>query len=86
MSWRDSARPIIARVLSETAGKPEAEIRKALFDAYPYGPRKYHPYKIWLHEIAVQRGKKKLGKPFGGGGNRRSAVAFPPDPNQLELL
>ena len=62
--WRDRARPIIAKVLAETKGQSEPEIRKALKDAYPFGERKYHPYKIWLHEIAVQRGKKKLGN-FG---------------------
>lgn len=56
--WREHARPIIARVLAETKGKPENEIRKALRDAYPFGPREYHPYKIWLDEVARQRGRK----------------------------
>lgn len=59
--WRDRARPIIAKVLAETKGQSESEICKALKGAYPFGERRYHPYKIWLHEIAVQRGKKKLG-------------------------
>jgi hypothetical protein len=53
--WRSKAAPIITRVLEETKGKPDAEIRKALHDAYPFGPRKYHPYKIWLDEIKRQR-------------------------------
>jgi hypothetical protein len=44
--------------LSETVGKDEKEIRKALHDAYPFGPREYHPYKIWLDEIKRQRGSK----------------------------
>lgn len=57
--WREHARPIIARVLSETRGKSEAEIRTALREAYPFGPRAYHPYKIWLDEIARQRGTGK---------------------------
>lgn len=55
MSWRDRARPIIAQVLRETAGNSETEIKKALFEAYPFGPREYHPYKIWLDEIKRQR-------------------------------
>jgi hypothetical protein len=63
-------------VLAETAGKPEAEIRKALFDAYPYGERRYHPYKIWLSEIQIQRGKRKYA----------TRLPLPPDPNQMELL
>jgi len=61
LSWRDSARPIIARVLERTKGQDEKAVRKALLDAYPFGQRKYHPYKTWLSEIAVQQGRKKLG-------------------------
>ena len=58
-TWRDVARPIIAKVLEETKGKPDIEIRQALFNAYPFGERRYTPYKIWLDEIQRQRGKKK---------------------------
>jgi hypothetical protein len=58
-SWRAAAQPIIARVLAETRGLPEGEIRAALRKAYPFGQRQYHPYKIWLDEIAAQRGTKK---------------------------
>jgi hypothetical protein len=58
MSWRDEASPIIYKVLQETKGMPEAEIKKALFDAYPFGERAYHPYKIWLSEISRQRKNK----------------------------
>jgi hypothetical protein len=57
--WRKIATPIIAKVLIETVGKEEAVIRKALKDAYPFGERSYHPYKIWLDEVQKQRGIKK---------------------------
>ena len=57
-SWRDSARPKVAAVLRATEGQSEAEIKKALFDAYPFGERRYTPYKIWLDEIRRQRGLK----------------------------
>lgn len=59
-TWRDHARPIIAEVLKNTTGLSEKEIRAALRDAYPYGERANHPYKIWCDEIKVQRGKKKF--------------------------
>lgn len=59
-NWRDYARPIVTQVLKETSGKSEKEIRQALIEAYPFGERKYHPYKIWLDEIKVQRGKRKF--------------------------
>jgi hypothetical protein len=61
MSWRDYARPIIQQVLKETKGQDEKVIRKALRDAYPFGARQYHPYKIWLDEIKVQRGLRQFG-------------------------
>ena len=60
-NWRDYARPIIKQVLQDTKGQDEKVIRAALKDAYPFGERQYHPYKIWLDEIKVQRGKRKFG-------------------------
>lgn len=60
-TWRDIARPIIAEVLEKTKGQGEPEIKKALHDAYPFGPRKMHPYKIWCDEIKVQRKHRKFG-------------------------
>lgn len=57
-SWRDIARPIIAKILEETRGQTEQLIKKALHEAYPFGERRYHPYKVWCDEIRRQRGKK----------------------------
>lgn len=73
MTWREHARPIIAKVLADNKDKSEKEIRKALRDAYPYGERARHPYKIWCDEIKVQRGLKK---------NNNKDI----DPNQIKLL
>lgn len=53
--WRSKAAPIIAQVLRETEGQDEKAVRDALRDAYPFGPRQYHPYKIWCDEIHRQR-------------------------------
>ena len=72
MSWRDRARPIIAKVLAETKGQDEKAIKAALFDAYPFGPREYHPYKIWLDEIKRQR-KLPRPKPLSKAGKKRIA-------------
>lgn len=58
-TWRDSCKPIIHQVLKETEGKTEKEIRMALREAYPFGERAYHPYKVWCDEIKRQRGLKK---------------------------
>jgi len=61
-TWREDAAPIIHKVLTETAGKSETEVKAALKAAYPFGQRSLHPYKIWLDEIKRQRGLKR-GKP-----------------------
>lgn len=61
-NWRDIARPIIHQALQETLGQEETAIRKALQDAYPFGQRAMHPYKIWLDEIKVQRKKRTFGR------------------------
>lgn len=55
MSWREVAKPIIAAVLEETKDLPSKEQRTALRNAYPFGQRKYWPYKVWLNEIRRQR-------------------------------
>lgn len=56
MSWRNIAAPIIENVLRTYEGEDEKVIKKALRDAYPFGPRRYFPYKCWLDEIRRQRG------------------------------
>lgn len=71
-TWRDIANPIIAGVLKTNKGRTDKEIRKALREAYPWGERAMHPYKIWCDEIKVQMGtKKKKLKEF--------------NPNQLDI-
>lgn len=57
MSWRDQARPIIAAVIADVGTADRKRLRLALRDAYPWGPREYHPYRIWCHEIRVQLGE-----------------------------
>jgi hypothetical protein len=57
-SWRTQARPIVATVLAATRGQNEQAIRKALREAYPFGSRHHHPYRIWCDEIRIQRGLK----------------------------
>lgn len=56
-NWRRVAAPIIAAAI---AAHPQGgtELTLALRAAYPFGERKYHPYKIWLSEIKRQTGGK----------------------------
>lgn len=78
--WRTHARKVIQQVLAENKGKTEKEISKAISEAYPFGQRRYHPYKIWLDEVKVQTGKKKV-HPYRQAGRKPT----PPDPNQGTL-
>ncbi len=55
MTWRNHCAPIIRDVLIATKGMSEKEIKTALREAYPFGERAMHPYKIWLDEIKRQR-------------------------------
>lgn len=54
MTWRDRARPIIAAVLAAHRGEDLKTIRLALREAYPFGPRRMHPYRIWCDEVRAQ--------------------------------
>lgn len=56
MTWRDVARPIIAETIDRVGKDDPKALRKALLEAYPFGAREYHPYKIWLDEIHRQLG------------------------------
>jgi hypothetical protein len=49
--WRNAANQVITKVVSDNPGLPEHELRKKLSEAYPFGMRKFHPYKIWLSAI-----------------------------------
>lgn len=77
-TWRDLARPIVEQVLRETKGQPEAAIRKALVEAYPFGQRKYWPYQVWLDEVRRQRGFSRIKR----GRKDRSAA----HPDQADLF
>jgi hypothetical protein len=48
MSWRDSANEVLATLF--IIGQP-APTKQQLFDAYPFGMRKYTPYKVWLEQV-----------------------------------
>ena len=55
-TWRDSAAPLIAAVIQRVGRKDMSALRKALRDAYPWGCRRMHPYKVWCAEVRRQLG------------------------------
>lgn len=49
--WRAEARQAIETALAAIPKDASFSDKKAGIDAaYPFGPRQYHPYKIWLSE------------------------------------
>ena len=57
-TWRNDCAPIIAEVIQRVGTEDPKALRKALLEAYPYGQRSMHPYKIWRDEI-----RRKLNPP-----------------------
>lgn len=54
MNLRDEYRPLIARIIADNRGQALEDLRRILRDAFPHPPRRYHPYAVWLDEIAHQ--------------------------------
>jgi hypothetical protein len=62
-SWRAKARHVITRVM-EAARAAQLDVAatiKEIDAAYPFGPREYHPYQMWLKER--RRAIAQLGEP-----------------------
>ena len=54
------------KVLSElfktfTPETPLKEVEKAICDAYPFGERKYWPYRVWLTRVKLHKKAFALG-------------------------
>ena len=52
-NWRARAQAIIRDVEQEQRGRPYASLKRALKEAYPWGARENHPYKMWCREQAL---------------------------------
>lgn len=73
-AWRERCAPIIADVIQRVGRSDTKALRKALREAYPFGERAYHPYKVWLDEIKCQLGQRQFnvrGSSIKGHGKRR---------------
>jgi isocitrate dehydrogenase kinase/phosphatase len=60
MNWRAKARAVIRQVMADHPKADPKELRRLISEAYPFGERKYHPYKIWLDEVSRQLGDPTL--------------------------
>lgn len=53
-SWRNHSRDVIRATIATHKGEDHGAVRAAIKASYPFGQRKYTPYKIWLEEIRLQ--------------------------------
>lgn len=58
-NWRQHSAKVISELIgSRIPRRLSADelnrLRKEISDAFPFGPRRHHPYKIWLSEVANQ--------------------------------
>jgi hypothetical protein len=52
MTWREQSLKIIRQIVADNPNATNAELRKIVSKAYPFGPRAMHPYKAWLKAVA----------------------------------
>lgn len=67
--WRDKSSAVIQQLIQQNPGADEKTLRTLISQAYPYGQREHHPYKIWLDEVKKAM-PRKFPKPFGRGGTK----------------
>jgi len=49
--WRRAAAIIIDRVKKDNPTATQTELKRLVSQAYPWGERRGHPYKMWLKEV-----------------------------------
>lgn len=49
--WRQEVERIIDETRAEFPDAKGNELKRVLRSRYPFGERKYHPYKIWLSAV-----------------------------------
>lgn len=59
--WRRIAMDVVAKVIEKVGTADIGVLRAALREAYPFGERKYFPYKVWCHEVNRQIRGEVLG-------------------------
>jgi hypothetical protein len=67
------ARASLVGLLARNTHATILEARDVLREAYPFGPRKYHPYKVWLKTC-----KEELERIFGVEQKDFSGTLFAP--------
>lgn len=88
MTWREVAYKVLAEVFGkDTRYQPT---RKQLIAAYPFGMRKYWPYKCWLRAVREWKAARAVGlttpNPTAFRWGRKRRGPGPRNFDQLDLL
>ena len=62
--WRKRAREVIYGVVEEVGTDDLDLLEKKIRAAYPFGERKYWPYKVWLSEVRYQMARIRRSQPI----------------------
>lgn len=63
MTWSTSSDQVLAEVFARLpAGATDKERDLAIREAYPFGQRKYFPYKAWLARVRAWKAAKAIGR------------------------
>ena len=57
--WRTTSRQVIGKVIQDNPHADRDLLLKMISAAYPFGERRYWPYKIWLDEVHYMTGQPK---------------------------
>lgn len=66
MSWDVISCRTIERVIRENQGADLKTLRKRISEAYPFGQRKYWPYKCWCREVKKALKDREFREKMGG--------------------
>lgn len=73
--WLREARETIAKAVATLP--PDAPMKDklaAISASYPFGPRKYHPYKQWLKAVREYKASQQPNAPPGSGPEWRETM------------
>ena len=59
MTWAEKCHIVLEEILQQHP-HDTPERRKAIRDAYPFGERKYWPYKVWCKVVSDMTKAKKI--------------------------
>lgn len=63
-SYREAAAAVIARTLAAIPPAAELKVKRAaLRSAYPFGERRYWPYRVWCSEVRYALGLARRPRP-----------------------